>query len=122
MKFLRTNNARNILLTLVENDEEVLENARVIPANTTDAALEKHVPEMKINGNEVEVKVGSIAHPMLPEHHISFIALETNMGLNIANLEVGKPAEAKFILRENEVVIAVYEYCNLHGLWKLENK
>ena len=57
---------------------------------------------------------------MLEAHHIDFIILETNKGAQVAYLEVDKPAEAKFLLQEGEKAIAVYEHCNLHGLWKKE--
>ena len=88
--------------------------------NTTDAATEKHGPVIEVSGNEVTVKVGSVEHPMLEEHHIAFIVLETNLGTQRKFLDVtGKP-EAKFILAEGETVVAAYEYCNLHGFWKAE--
>ena len=89
---------------------------RELKANTTDAAQEKHVPE----GNLVKVKVGSVEHPMTEEHHIAFIYLETENGVTRKDLDhTGKP-EAVFALAEGEKPVAVYEYCNLHGLWKKE--
>jgi len=86
--------------------------------NTTDAAAEKHVPVIEVAGSEVLVKVGSAEHPMVPEHHIAFIVLETSLGTQRKFLDpAGKP-EARFILAEGEEVVAAYEYCNLHGFWK----
>lgn len=88
--------------------------------NTTDAATEKHVPVVEAEGNKVSVKVGSVEHPMMPEHHIAYIFLETNLGVHRANLDpAGKP-EAQFVLAEGEKAVAAYEYCNLHGFWKAE--
>ncbi len=93
---------------------------RELKANTTDAAQEKHVPEVSIEGNLVKVKVGSVEHPMTEEHHIAFIYLETENGVARKDLNhTGKP-EAVFALAEGEKPVAVYEYCNLHGLWKKE--
>lgn len=93
---------------------------RELKANTTDAAQEKHVPEVSVEGNLVKVKVGSVEHPMTEEHHISFIYLETENGVTRKDLDhTGKP-EAVFALAEGEKPVAVYEYCNLHGLWKKE--
>ena len=67
------------------------------------------------------MKVGEVAHPMLAEHHIAWIAVQTNKGLQIKHLEVGAAPEAYFqMCCEQEKVEAVYEYCNLHGLWKKE--
>ncbi|MDD6815834.1 MAG: desulfoferrodoxin family protein [Firmicutes bacterium] len=88
--------------------------------NTTDAATEKHVPVIEVSGNEVVVKVGSVEHPMLAEHHIAFIILETNLGTQKKFLDVTDKPEAKFVLAEGEKVVAAYEYCNLHGFWKAE--
>ena len=90
----------------------------LLEPNTTDAAGEKHVPVAEADGNKVVVKVGSVEHPMTEEHHISFIILETDKGVQRKNLDpVGKP-EAEFVLADGEK--AAYEYCNLHGFWKAE--
>ena len=92
---------------------------KVMTANTTDAALEKHVPCVEIEGDEVLVQVGSVLHPMTPEHHISFIYLITDKSVRRVDLDpVGSPV-AKFYVK-GEKPLAVYEYCNLHGLWKAE--
>lgn len=94
------------------------EKMTVLQAGSTDAAQEKHVPVVTINGCKVEVKVGEVDHPMLEEHHIAYIFLETNMGVYRHVLpHTGKP-ETSFCLAEDEKAITAYEYCNLHGLWK----
>ena len=85
---------------------------------TTDAAVEKHVPVYEVEGNIVNVKVGSIEHPMVAEHYIQWIVLQTNQGVQIKYLESETPPAASFALAEGEEVIAVLEYCNLHGLWQ----
>ena len=90
----------------------------VLEPNTTDAAQEKHVPVVTREGNTITVTVGSVEHPMLPEHYIQWIVLETENGFRVAELKPGDKPQVKFF--ENEKVIAVYEYCNLHGLWKTE--
>lgn len=91
---------------------------QLLDPNTTDAATEKHVPVVESDGNKVVVKVGSVEHPMLEEHHISFIILETDKGVQKKYLDpAGKP-EAEFVLADGEKAAAAYEYCNLHGFWK----
>ena len=85
-------------------------------ANTTDGAHEKHVPVIEQNSNTVTVKVGSSQHPSLPTHYIEWILLETEQGFQIHYLKPGMKPEATFLT--NEKIIAAYEYCNLHGLWK----
>lgn len=86
--------------------------------NTVDAAQEKHVPVVEVEGSLVKVKVGEVAHPMLEEHFIQWIYLETTSGGQRKALVPGATPEAVFALTENEKAIAAYEYCNLHGLWK----
>ena len=85
---------------------------------TTDAAVEKHVPVYEVEGNVVNVKVGSVDHPMIPEHYIQWIVLETKEGFQIKYLKPETPPVASFSLTEGDEVVAVLEYCNLHGLWQ----
>ena len=86
--------------------------------NTTDAAGEKHVPVIQAEGRTVKVTVGSVEHPMLPVHYIMWILLETTRGYQKKDLKPGEKPAALFALSEGEEVLAAYEYCNLHGLWK----
>ncbi|PYG89873.1 superoxide reductase [Ruminiclostridium sufflavum DSM 19573] len=90
-----------------------------ISPNTVDAAVEKHVPVVTSDGNKVTVKVGSVEHPMIPEHFIQWIYLETDKGYQIKYLKPEEKPEATFLLND-EKAVAAYEYCNLHGLWKKE--
>lgn len=89
----------------------------IVPG-TVDAAVEKHVPVYEVEGNVVKVKIGSVEHPMLDEHYIEWIALETKMGNQRKALKPGEAPEACFAMCDGDEVVAVYEYCNLHGLWK----
>ena len=84
--------------------------------NTTDAATEKHVPVVMIDGNSITVKVSSVTHPMLEVHYIQWIVLETTKGFYVKYLQPGEEPVAKFTLTD-ETVVKAYEYCNLHGLW-----
>ncbi|MBR0475054.1 MAG: desulfoferrodoxin Dfx [Erysipelotrichaceae bacterium] len=93
--------------------------AELVP-NTTDGALEKHVPVIEQDGNKVTVRVGSVAHPMLEAHYIEFIILETTKSAYLKTLNPGEEPVAEFLLAEDEDVVAAYEYCNLHGYWKGE--
>ena len=91
-----------------------------LAANTSDGAYEKHVPVVEIDGNKITVSIGSIAHPMLAEHHIAWIYLHTNFGGQLRYLEIGAEPKAYFELSEGETPVAAFEYCNLHGLWKTD--
>jgi superoxide reductase len=93
------------------------ENMVELKPNTVDAAQEKHVPVVTVDGDFVTVKVGSVAHPMLPEHFIQWIYVQTENGGQRKALNPGAAPEATFCLK-NDKVVAVFEYCNLHGLWK----
>ncbi|MDD5857308.1 MAG: desulfoferrodoxin family protein [bacterium] len=85
---------------------------------TTEAATEKHIPVYSVEGNLVKVQVGSVAHPMLPEHYIEWVFLQTAQGTQCKKLHPGEAPQASFALCEGDTVEAVYAYCNLHGLWK----
>ena len=87
-------------------------------AGTTDAAVEKHVPVYEVKDNKVEVKVGSVEHPMAEEHSIRWIVLETAQGSQRKELNPGEKPQAVFMLTDCDKAVAAYEYCNLHGLWK----
>ena len=88
-------------------------------ANTTEASTEKHLPAVTMEGAELKVAVGSVLHPMEEAHHIKFIYVETENGGQRKSLKVGARPVASFSFAEDKPV-AVYEYCNLHGLWKTE--
>ena len=94
------------------------EKMEVQEANTVDAAQEKHVPVITVDGNSVTVEVGSVAHPMMEEHYIQWIYLETEQGAQRKCLKPGAEPKAVFSLVEGDKAVAAYEYCNLHGLWK----
>ena len=91
---------------------------RELVPGTTDGATEKHVPVYMLEGNTVKVKVGSVEHPMTDAHHIEWIAIETENGNQRKELKPGDKPEATFALVPRDKVKSVYEYCNLHGLWK----
>ena len=89
-----------------------------VTPNTTDGAYEKHVPVIEQNGDFVTVKVGSVDHPMLDVHYIQWIVLETATGYQKHDLKPGEKPVATFAITDGDSVVAAYEYCNLHGLWK----
>ena len=89
----------------------------IIP-NTVEASGEKHMPVWKIEGNIVHVNVGSISHPMLDEHYIEWVSIQTKFGNQRKQLVPGQNPEVCFSICSGDEVEAVYAYCNLHGLWK----
>lgn len=89
----------------------------IVPG-TTDASVEKHVPVYEVNDGKVVVTVGAAEHPMLPEHYIEWIALQTAGGNQRKALVPGDAPKACFCICDGDTVEAVYAYCNLHSLWK----
>ena len=82
---------------------------------TTDAAREKHVPDIKREGDTVKITVGSVVHPMLEEHYISMIAAVSG---DTATVRFPKPGDEPTLTVESHEPVTAYEICNLHGYWK----
>ena len=121
MKFYRCNRCGNIIAFVESSGVPVMccgQKMEEIVPNTTDAANEKHVPVVTVDGNKVTVNVGSAPHPMTEAHYISWVAISTNLGNQRKVLSPSDEPKAEFMLLEGETVEACYAYCNLHGLWK----
>ena len=119
-KFFLCTTCGNVVVKVVNSGVNVVccgkEMVELMPG-TSDGAMEKHVPVIeRVDERNIKVKVGSQAHPMALEHHIVFIYLETEHGGQIRYLDPDGPAEATFCICKDKPV-AVYAYCNIHGLW-----
>ena len=88
---------------------------------STDGALEKHVPVIEKNGNEYTIRVGSIPHPMIDVHYIEWIEIITENATYRKFLKPGDEPKATFKNIDSDTFI-VREYCNIHGLYKSEQK
>ena len=93
--------------------EEMVE----VKAGSVDAAVEKHVPALSVDGSHLHVKVGSVEHPMTEEHLIQWIYVHTEQGGQRKALKAGQAPHAVFHLADGDKALSVYAYCNLHGLW-----
>lgn len=85
-----------------------------------DAAQEKHVPAVTVEGSTIKAVVGSVEHPMTDAHYIQWICLETEKGFQLTKLTPSDKPEAAFTVQPGDKAVAVYAYCNLHGLWKAD--
>lgn len=94
------------------------ETMKVLEAGVKDAAVEKHVPVLTREGNNLHVAVGEVAHPMGEDHFIETIIVEQGDFFQVVKLNPGDAPEADFVIKDGPVT--VYEFCNLHGLWKAE--
>ena len=121
MKFYRCEHCGNIVAMVKESGVPVIccgEAMKPLVPNTVEAAHEKHIPVLSREGERVTVAVGSVAHPMLDNHYIEWIALQTKSGNQRKGLHPGDEPKAVFLVPEDDEIVDVYAYCNLHGLWK----
>lgn len=124
MKILRCNHCGNMTYVLHDSEVPMIccgEAMSELTANTTEAAVEKHLPAVTVEEGKIHVVVGSVEHPMTEPHYIEWIMLETDRGVQIRHLSPADEPKAVFEAAEG-TPLAVYEYCNLHGLWKTELK
>ena len=122
VKFFKCNHCGNVIMKVVDSKVPVVccgEKMVELVPNTTDAATEKHVPDVKVDGKKVIVTVGSVEHPMVEEHFIQWVYMQTDRGGQRKNLTPGAEPTVTFALAD-EKPLAVYAYCNLHGLWKAD--
>lgn len=121
-KFYICSHCRNIVEMVYDTDIKIFccgtEMNELVP-NTVEASGEKHIPAVHVSDGKVEVNVGSIDHPMEEAHWIEWVQLVTDKGSQRRNFTPGEAPNVTFLLG-NEKPVAVYAYCNLHGLWKTE--
>lgn len=120
-RFYRCRHCGNVIQKYVDSKVEVVccgEKMQELVPNTVEASVEKHLPVItRLNESYIKIEVGSTEHPMLPEHHIDFIYLEFHDGGLFIKLKGQNKAETVVGLCHG-MPVAVYEYCNIHGLWK----
>lgn len=121
MKFYRCKHCGQIIAKVKDTNVPIIccgePMSEIIPG-TTDGAAEKHVPVYEVKDNIVNVQIGSVPHPMEEKHYIQWVALETKFGNQRKELKPGQEPKVSFALLPGDEVIAVYEYCNIHSLWK----
>lgn len=121
MKFYKCSICGNLVEMIKESGAPMSccgQNMTELIPGTSDGAAEKHVPVVKIDGNQICVTVGTVDHPMADVHYIEWIAIETEKGGQRKALKPGDAPKALFSLTEDDTLVAAYAYCNLHGLWK----
>lgn len=91
----------------------------VLVANTQEASHEKHIPAVKYEDGTLIVDIGSVAHPMVEEHFIEWVYVQTTHGGQRKSLKPGDAPHVEFCSLGDKP-LAVFAYCNIHGLWKVE--
>ena len=120
VKFFRCERCGNIITKIIDAGPAVSccgQPMTELVANTTDAATEKHVPVIAVEGGNVTVTIGEVEHPMTEEHYIQWICLHTTQGLQFVTLAPSDKPQAQFALANGDAAIEAFAYCNLHGLW-----
>ena len=121
MKFYKCNKCGNIIEMIHDSGVKPFccgEEMSELIANTSDGAHEKHVPVIEEFDNKVVIKVGEVIHPMLEAHYIEWIIVHTDRSIMRKHLKPFDEPIAEFALKDDEIVLSAYAYCNLHGLWK----
>ena len=120
-RFYKCEHCGNVVLKVVDSGVPVVccgEKMKELKPDLADEGAEKHVPVFKDLGQgKWRVEVGRVHHPMTQVHHIAFVYVETDRGGIRVDLK-DEPVADVFV--GDARVLAVYEYCNLHGLWMLE--
>ena len=120
MKIFKCKRCGNIVAVVKESKVSVMccgQKMEEIVPNTVEASTEKHIPVFEVQGNKVIVTVGSVDHPMVDEHYIEWVSIQTKQGNQRKALKPGQAPKICFSICEGDEVEAVYAYCNLHGLW-----
>ena len=121
-RFYKCAHCGNVVEKVVDNKVPVFccgQKMEELVPNTVEASGEKHIPVVEVKDGVVTVTVGSVLHPMSEEHLISWVYLETDRGSQKKVLSASDSPVVKFALAD-EKPVAVYAWCNLHGLWKTE--
>ena len=121
MKYFVCEHCGNIVEMVNDSGVPVVccsEKMKELVPGSVDAAVEKHVPVVTEDGDKVKVFVGEVEHPMVEEHYIGWIAIETKEGMQRKYLKAGEKPEAVFALADGDKLVAAYAWCNIHGLWK----
>lgn len=120
MKFFKCEHCGNLIGLIHDAGVPMIccgQKMTLLEAKTSDEGNEKHLPVVEKIENQVDVKVGSVPHPMLEKHFIQWVYVETEKGGQRKAFKPGQEAAAQFTFVDDKP-LAVYEYCNLHGLWK----
>ncbi len=121
MKFYKCNICGNLVELIIEGGGELVccgEPMEELMPKQTEEGNEKHLPVVTAEGNNILVKVGSIEHPMTEAHYIQWIYINYNNKFQRIKLNSNDKPEAVFTVNEEFNTLEVYEYCNIHGLWK----
>lgn len=123
VKFYRCAHCCNIIHKIYDAGVPVVccgQKMEELVPNVVEASGEKHLPVASVQDGVLRVNVGSVEHPMASEHFIEWVFVELENGCLLKELKPDSAPRVEFQLGENDKPVAVYAYCNLHGLWMSE--
>lgn len=91
---------------------------KLLPANSSDGAQEKHLPTATFDGDSLIIKIGEVMHPMTSEHLIEWITIIYDNFVQHGTFDHEETPQITFHVG-NAKKVDIYSYCNLHGLWKI---
>lgn len=120
-KFFICKHCGNVVGKIIDSGVPLVccgEKMQELVPNTVEASVEKHLPVVTmVDDCTMKIEIGSVPHPMTEEHYIAFVYVQTEKGGIRVNL-TEKPETV--VCTCTDKPIAVYAYCNLHGMWKTE--
>lgn len=120
-RFFICEHCGNIIAMIRDNGVAIQccgEKMKEILSGTNNGAGEKHIPVYDVKDGKVTVTIGVVEHPMVPEHYIEWVCLETEDGIQYKQLKPNIAPNVSFFISEKDKVKAVYAFCNMHSLWK----
>lgn len=120
--FYRCRHCGNVIIKLHDSHVPVVcckEEMAILTANTEEASFEKHIPIIRGTETVTEILIGETLHPMTEDHAIEWIYVETRQGGYIHNLKPTDEPKIQTVMKQDDI-LAVYSYCNLHGLWQMK--
>ena len=125
MRFFKCNICGNLVELINDGGGELVccgEPMEELVAKTEEEGKEKHLPIVSEEKGRILIKVGEVPHPMTEVHYIQWITIEYNNKVQRVKLNYSDKPEAYFDVNEDFHEIQVYEYCNIHGLWRVTYK
>lgn len=120
IKFYKCETCGNVVVKFADSGAALVccgHEMKELTPQKSETMAEKHLPAVEsCDGKSLVVKVGTVLHPMTPEHYIHFIVLESEKGHQVRMLTPEDHPFACFDMR-HDTPLTLYEYCNLHGLW-----
>lgn len=118
MKLYKCKHCGTVFEMIYSGESPCMDKFEEIYPNSTEGATEKHIPIVHVDGSTIKVRVANLPHPMEEKHWITSIFVIYNNHVLRKDLTPNDIPEAEFNVGNYHGEILVYEYCNLHGLWK----